>query len=53
MGSYMVKHDSLSIKTPFEIFIRGESFDQQRIEEIFNCKHFSPSWTIAKSKGQA
>ncbi|GKV44320.1 hypothetical protein SLEP1_g51512 [Rubroshorea leprosula] len=40
MDSYMVKHDSSSIKTTFEIFIHGESFDQQRIQEIFNCKRF-------------
>ncbi|GKV53443.1 hypothetical protein SLEP1_g59967 [Rubroshorea leprosula] len=42
MDSYMVKCDSSSIKIPFEIFIHGESFDQQRIEEISNCKHLSP-----------
>ncbi|GKV36861.1 hypothetical protein SLEP1_g44947 [Rubroshorea leprosula] len=40
MDSYMVNCDSLSVETPFEIFIGGESFDQQRIQEIFNCKHF-------------
>ncbi|GKV37437.1 hypothetical protein SLEP1_g45468 [Rubroshorea leprosula] len=38
----MVKHDCSSVKTSFEIFISEESFDQQRIEEISNCKHFSP-----------
>ncbi|GKV52346.1 hypothetical protein SLEP1_g58935 [Rubroshorea leprosula] len=42
MDSYMVKCDSSSVKTPFEIFIHGESFDQQRIEEISNYKYFSP-----------
>ncbi|GKV50584.1 hypothetical protein SLEP1_g57287 [Rubroshorea leprosula] len=42
MDSYMVKCDSSSIKTPFEIFIHGGNFDQQRIQEIFNRKHFFP-----------
>ncbi|GKV44027.1 hypothetical protein SLEP1_g51258 [Rubroshorea leprosula] len=36
----------------FEIFIRGESFDQQRIQEIFNCKHFLHRGQLPSPRGK-